>query len=485
MPMDWNDWIGEHEDDPHLDIVLLPWEDAPMAPPPIPEETQKSVVEKNLELERRINELMKDTVELPATKELSDYPDKIDMDPVLIEGLFRKGRKGVLTADSKAGKSFFVIELAICVAAGRPFLGRKCEKSKVCYFNFEIEEKECMQRVKDVSAALGIPESEFRDNLKFVHMRGLSLPLKTMKGGLIALILREELETGEPFSLVILDPIYKITAGDENSARDVGIFCNDLDRIAKETGCSIFYTHHHAKGEQGTKKAMDRGSGSGVFARDPDLMIDLTNLQIDGQTRAALMNSSMCKFWSKKLDEVAPDWRSSCSEADKRSSGMLAALFQTCANIDPARVSIMVMDEQARFEKELNKLRAFRMEFVVRSFDCPQPQNVTFSHPIHRLDDSGALVMAEPESYQAAQIKKDTPSVKEQKMDIFVETVDQLILSSAEGYTTYAEVAEALDLDPKTVTRRLKNLVDRYEIESKRGAGNVAKIRFKTDNFED
>lgn len=471
MGLDWDAFIGQHEEPPK--------EDGGVSPPPVLDELVSQATEEDLDLEKRIEELTSEQITLPEAKTLDDYPDELKLSPVLIEGIFRKGRKGILTADSKAGKSFFAIEMAICVASGKPFLGRKCTKSKVCYFNYEIDEIEFMQRIKVVAKALGIREDEFKENLKVVHMRGLSIPLKVMKGNLIALLLKEQLYTREPFALTILDPIYKITAGDENSAKDVGVFCNDLDRIAKETGSAIFYTHHHAKGDQGMKKAMDRGSGSGVFARDPDLMIDLTALEIDGQTKAALLNNAMCDFWKSKLDETGTNWRERCTPSDLKSSGSLAALYQSTAGVDPARISIMVMNETQRFETELEKTKAFRMEFVVRSFETPAPQNVTFLHPIHRLDKSGALVMAEPESYQMAKLKKDTPSVKEQKLDTFVETTDQLIMTSEEGFTTYAEIAEALEIDAKTVTRRLNTLTDRYTVEREgKGRGSVVKVRF-------
>lgn len=480
--MEWNAHIGQHEEPPKEEgITLLPVR----VPPQVDDSAQAEAIGEDLELEKRIATLTSETVKLPEPKTLDDYPEKIELSPVLIEGIFRKGRKGILTADSKAGKSFFAIEMAVCVASGRPFLGRKCTKSKVCYFNYEIDEAEFMDRIKVVAKALRIPEAEFRDNLKIVHMRGLSVPLKNMKGDLIALLLKEQLYTREPFGLTILDPIYKITAGDENSAKDVGTFCNDLDRIAKETGSAIFYTHHHAKGEQGGKKAMDRGSGSGVFARDPDLMIDLTALEIDGQTKAALLNNAMCDFWKSKLEETGKEWHKSCTPSDLTSSGYLAALYQKIAGVDPTKISIMVLNETQRFEAELEKTTAFRMEFVVRSFETPAPQNVTFLHPIHHLDKSGALMMAEIETHAPGVRKKDTAVIKEKKMDVFVEVVDQLILGSKEGYTTYTEIAEALDIDSKTVTRRLKSLTERYEIETNRGAGNVAKVRFVTGDLED
>ena len=472
MALDWDSWIGQEQE---------PDDTSPMAPPPMLDDLITQATEQDLELEKRIAEFTSETISLPKPKTLGEYPDKIELAPVLIDGLFRKGRKGILTADPKAGKSFFAIEMAICVASGKPFLGRSCVKSKVCYFNYEIDELEFMQRVRDVAKAMRIDEESFIDNLKVVHMRGMSVPLSAMAGNIIALLLTEYKNTREPFSLIILDPIYKITAGDENSAKDVGRFCNNLDKIAKEADCAIFYTHHHAKGEQGTKKAMDRGSGSGVFSRDADLMIDLTALEIDGQTKAALMNNHMCDYWKTQLDETGKDWRANCAPSDLRSSGALAALYQSVGEVDPTHISIMVMHEQQQFESELEKTKAFRMEFVVRSFETPEPQNVTFRHPIHKLDKSGALVMAEPESYMFGQRKKDTGSIKEQKLDVFVETVDQLILSSGNGFTTYAEIADALEIDARTVTRRLNTLTERYLVEKDgTGRGAVAKVKFLT-----
>ena len=84
----------------------------------------------------------------------------------------------------------------------------------------------------------------------------------------------------EGFSAVIVDPIYKVITGDENAASDMAYFGNQFDLICKGLGCSVIYCHHHSKGAQGAKKAIDRGSGSGVFARDADAIIDMTQIEM-------------------------------------------------------------------------------------------------------------------------------------------------------------------------------------------------------------
>ena len=78
---------------------------------------------------------------------------------------------------------------------------------------------------------------------------------------------------------IIIDPIYKVITGDENSADQMANFCNQFDKVCTELGCAVIYCHHHSKGNQGGKKSMDRASGSGVFARDPDALLDLIELE--------------------------------------------------------------------------------------------------------------------------------------------------------------------------------------------------------------
>ena len=69
--------------------------------------------------------------------------------------------------------------------------------------------------------------------------------------------------------------------GDENNAHDMSVFVNQFDMIATELQCSVIYAHHHSKGAQGGKSSIDRSSGSGVFARDPDAILDLIELPVN------------------------------------------------------------------------------------------------------------------------------------------------------------------------------------------------------------
>lgn len=53
-----------------------------------------------------------------------ELADIAPLRPELISGVLRESGKMLLAGPSKAGKSFAMIELALCLASGRPWLDR-------------------------------------------------------------------------------------------------------------------------------------------------------------------------------------------------------------------------------------------------------------------------------------------------------------------------------------------------------------------------
>lgn len=190
----------------------------------------------------------------------------------LIHGVLRCGHKMMISGASKAGKTFLLMELSVAIATGGEWLGFQCTKGKVLYINFEIAEASFYQRYGAILKALKI-QSQSVENLRVWNLRGLNVTLDKLVSGL-----NERMENGE-YSAIILDPIYKIQSGDENSAEAISSFCNQIDAICTHTGSAVIYCHHQSKGNQSRKNAIDRASGSGVFARDADAIIDLLALE--------------------------------------------------------------------------------------------------------------------------------------------------------------------------------------------------------------
>lgn len=235
--------------------------------------------------------------ELPDMVSLDTFKDNPpELPEELITGILRRGHKMLISGSSKAGKSFLLMELCIAIAEGKPWLGFTCKKGRVLYVNLEIDPASAINRFLKIYEALGLPIKN-ADSIVVWNLRGHVVPLDQLVPKLIRRV------RDQHFDAIVIDPIYKVITGDENNASEMGAFCNQFDKICTETGCSTIYCHHHSKGAQGMKKAMDRASGSGVFARDPDAQLDMIQLELsediannvrDGNETAWRLESSLC-----------------------------------------------------------------------------------------------------------------------------------------------------------------------------------------------
>ena len=237
--------------------------------------------------------------ELPDMVTLDSYKNNLpELPSELIQGILRCGHKMLISGSSKAGKSFLLMELCIALAEGRPWLGFPCKKGRVLYVNLEIDPASCVMRFMKIYDALGW-QKKHMDDIIIWNLRGHAVPLDQLVPKLIRRV------RDQHFDAIIIDPIYKVITGDENNASDMAAFCNQFDKICAETGCATIYCHHHSKGTQGQKRAMDRASGSGVFARDPDAQLDMIQLELsedmmnnvrDGNSTAWRLESSLREF---------------------------------------------------------------------------------------------------------------------------------------------------------------------------------------------
>ena len=206
---------------------------------------------------------------LPDPEALTSVWDNLpDLAPTLIDGVLRQGHKMLMAGPSKAGKSFALIQLCIAIAEGENWMGWTCAKGRVLYVNLELDRASCLHRFRDVYEAKGWAPNGI-GNIDIWNLRGAAVPMDKLAPKLI----RRAAKKG--YIAVVIDPIYKVITGDENSADQMAQFCNQFDKVCCELGAAVIYCHHHSKGYQGSKRSMDRASGSGVFARDPDALLDL------------------------------------------------------------------------------------------------------------------------------------------------------------------------------------------------------------------
>lgn len=392
-----------------------------------------------------------ETDDLPDTEALSKVWDDLPpLAPPLVDGVLRQGHKMLLAGPSKAGKSFALIELCISIAEGRPWMGRfACAQGKVLYINLELDRASCLHRFRDVYEALGWP-AEHLENLDVWNLRGASVPMDKLAPKLI----RRAKKRG--YIAVVLDPIYKVITGDENSADQMARFCNQFDLVCRELGCAVIYCHHHSKGAQGGKRSMDRASGSGVFARDPDAMLDMTELTPTDAIRKQLDINAACAVCTALLNKRGLEDTYSQDDACSK-----ARMMEICSEQLSAADRRMLDVELEKAAGRAASQTAWRIEGTLREFGRFEPVNLWFDYPVHRLD-TGLLEDLQPETDFRAMGKQGAAKRWGAGKDKATKKAGPSQLSQAfnactmDGQVTLYAMAEYLDLKPATVKRRLR-----------------------------
>ena len=280
-----------------------------------------------------------DTVEdpncaLPGIQDWCEVSKNLPpLEEEIIPGVLRAGHKMMVAAASKAGKSFLMVELAVALSEGLPWLGFQCRKSRVLYVNFEIASASFFNRVNDVMHGYGL-DAPTGNNLQIWNLRGKAMRMHSdgRGDGFDKRLIRRVVNDGH-YNVIIIDPIYKVLNGDENSAADIRNFCNSLDMICDMTKCCCIYVHHHSKGSKWASSAIDRAAGSGVFGRDADATMDLIEVPLTRTIRDGL-------------------------------------------------------------GEDLYKCKGFMMTTDLREFEATPPRYFWFRHPLHIEDETGILEQA-------------------------------------------------------------------------------------------
>ena len=386
---------------------------------------------------------------LPEPESLEEVWDCMpELSPCLIKNILRKGHKMLIAGPSKAGKSFLQIELCIAIAEGRKWISWQCAKGKVLYVNLELDPASCLHPFRDVYEALGWKPENLK-NIDIWNLRGKAVPMDQLAPKLIRRASKKN------YIAVVIDPIYKVITGDENSADQMANFCNQFDLVCTELECAVIYCHHHSKGNQGGKKSMDRASGSGVFARDPDAMLDLIELETTDALMKQEENKAVCRACQRYLEEHAGGI-GELSQDDLLSSTRMLEYCEETLNRWQKK-SLMEKVETAR--DQVKKLSAWRIEGTLREFAKFDPVNLWFDYPVHRLDEVGSLKDIQPEderpAWQKGSInnKKSAQSRKDDRKKALQNAIEACKFGEI---PTVKDVAEYLGISERTVRDRIK-----------------------------
>ena len=388
--------------------------------------------------------------DLPDVEDLAaEWDDMPELAPALIEGVLREGHKMLIAGPSKAGKSFDLIELCIAIAEGGRWHGWKCNKGCVLYVNLELDRASCLHRFKDVYKALGIKPTSLK-NINIWNLRGRSIPMDKLAPKLI------RRAKDRHYKAVVIDPIYKVITGDENSADQMAKFCNQFDKVCTELGASVIYCHHRSKGAQGSKRSMDRASGSGVFARDPDAMLDMIELELTNDVINQEINKALCKICKRFLETYVKDrnWSEELSQDDLLTG---SKMVEYCKNaIGDSQYKAKIFEEEMKAATaKAQSVTAWRIDGTLREFPKFPPVNCWFRYPIHTADESGVLSDLESETektpWDKAKEKRKKQAAKEREADRNALEMAFTALESEGGDVPIQALAEYIGKDSKTI----------------------------------
>lgn len=185
----------------------------------------------------------------------------------LVKGVLHVGSFFVVFGESNSGKTFWILDLALAIAAGSPWRGLRTRRGLVIYVAGEgaasVRTRVAAYRKSHPEVAGGLPFAIVPCAVDFLSAEAVA--------GLIATIQAAESESGEKVGLVIVDTLARaMPGGDENTSQDMGGAVASADRIRAETGAALGFVHH--AGKDPTRGA--RGSSSLRAATDTEILIE-------------------------------------------------------------------------------------------------------------------------------------------------------------------------------------------------------------------
>jgi hypothetical protein len=184
----------------------------------------------------------------------------------LIQGVWPRDAYGVFAAEDKAGKTWAMLDLAVSVAAGAPWLGHfLCPPSgPVLVFLGEGGERAMVRRLQAICA------HKHLDLEQLAARRRLRLCFRVPK-----LTSGEELQAvaGElhahPAALVVLDPLYLAVAGAATGADlyGMGAVLAGIQGVCQQAGAALVVVTHWNKTGEGRGAKRISGVGPGAWGR--------------------------------------------------------------------------------------------------------------------------------------------------------------------------------------------------------------------------
>lgn len=194
----------------------------------------------------RYDQYVRDDVEKPALPLLwLDDIQSVFEAKDFVQGVLVEGGTAVVYGDSNTGKTFWTTDLALHVAAGKPWNGRRVDQGGVVYCALEGG-----NGFRNRVAAWRRTHAPNDDGLPFAAIPAALNLLDPNADAprLITAIKAAAKRMDRPVKLVVIDTLSRALAGgNENSSDDMGTLIRNVDAVREATGACVLLIHHSGK----------------------------------------------------------------------------------------------------------------------------------------------------------------------------------------------------------------------------------------------
>jgi hypothetical protein len=181
----------------------------------------------------------------------------------LVQRLFASSALNLVWGPPKCGKTFWVFDVLMHVALGRPYRDRRIQQGTVVYCAFEGTRG--LRRRREAWRIKHLQNYDAKVPLYFVT---LNLDLINEHPALIDAI-QTQLPTGDKPIAVVLDTLNRSFVGSESSDEDMSAYVKASDTIREAFDCSAIIVHHC-----GINETRPRGHTSLTGAVDAQLRVE-------------------------------------------------------------------------------------------------------------------------------------------------------------------------------------------------------------------
>ena len=203
----------------------------------------------------------------------------------------------VIAGQSKIGKSWFLMQLGICVSTGRNFLGGwQCEQNGICYVSLED----------------GVELAQHRQKKLGLHVNEKLHYLDKWEHGFEGV--DKYFEKYPNIKVMMIDTWGKFNIGyikNNNDYQEVSQYAEKLQKIAHRHNAGIILCHHTKKGAShdlnkgtGNNDSVDSVSGSNALIATADTILILARPR--GSTDGKLYVTGR-RMWDKTIELTCAD----------------------------------------------------------------------------------------------------------------------------------------------------------------------------------